>query len=104
LSNNTSLRNKQHPDSKLEIEIKQLIVSTFDLGDMTVNEINSDDLLFGGGIGLDSIDALELGLALKSKYGIRIDPSSEQIAHYFTSVSCLAKMIEEWQCQRSCFP
>ncbi len=87
------------PDSELEIELKQLIVNTFDLDELTVDDINRDGLLFGGGIGLDSIDALELGLAIKNKYGIKIDPAGNQVNHYFSSVSSLADFIEKWQNQ-----
>ncbi len=86
-------------DTALEIELKQLIVETFDLDEMTIDDLDSNDLLFSEGIGLDSIDALELGLALKNKYGIKIDPASDQVSHYFSSVSCLAELIEEKQNQ-----
>ena len=54
----------------LEQEIKELIISALDLEDITVSDIDSTAPLFNEGLGLDSIDALELGMALKKKYGV----------------------------------
>ncbi len=90
------------PDSlpykdQLEAELKRLIIETFDLVEIQADEINSYDLLFAGGIGLDSIDALELGLAIKNQYGISIDPSDKRVQQYFSSISSLAEWIAEWQ-------
>ncbi len=93
--------NNQPSDTQLEVELKQLIINTFDLDELTVDNIDSRAALFGGGIGLDSIDALELGLALKNTYGIKIDPASDQVNQYFSSVSSLANFIEQWQNQQS---
>jgi acyl carrier protein len=95
VSNNKSF------DTQLEVELKSLIINTFDLDELTVDDIDSSAALFGGGIGLDSIDALELGLALKNSYGIKIDPASDDVNQYFSSISCLAKLIEQWQNQQS---
>mgnify|MGYP003384430924 FL=1 len=77
----------------LAAEIKQLIIEALDLEDMTIDDINSDDPLFGDGLGLDSIDALELGLALKNKYQIIIDAESEDTKKHFASVSALVAFI-----------
>lgn len=90
------------PDSKpfidhLETELKQLIIDTFDLADIQLDDINSNDPLFAGGFGLDSIDALELGLAIKNQYGISIDPADTRVSQYFSSISSLASWIAEWQ-------
>lgn len=52
--------------SELKEQIKQLIISSLDLEDMTTADIQDDDALFVDGLGLDSIDALELGLAIKN--------------------------------------
>ncbi len=79
----------------LAAEIKQLIIEALDLEDMTVEDINSDEPLFGEGLGLDSIDALELGLALKNKYQITIDAESEDTKKHFASVSALVAFISE---------
>lgn len=91
--------NNKPTDTELEIELKRLIINTFDLDELTVDDIDHHAPLFGGGIGLDSIDALELGLALKNTYGIKIDPASDRVNQYFSSVSSLADLIENRQNQ-----
>ena len=77
----------------IAVEIKQLIIDALDLEDMTIEDINNDEHLFGEGLGLDSIDALELGLALKNKYQITIDAESEDTKKHFASVSALVAFI-----------
>ena len=78
----------------LEAEIKALIIDVLYLEDMTVADIDSKTLLFGGGLGLDSIDALELGLELQKKYNIKINAESEDTKTHFSSVENLAKFIQ----------
>ncbi|OXE23720.1 acyl carrier protein, partial [Vibrio parahaemolyticus] len=58
---------------QLHNDIKQLIINALNLEDLTVDDIETDAPLFGDGLGLDSIDALELGLAIKKQYNIVID-------------------------------
>ena len=77
----------------LEAELKQLIIDTFELEGVEPADIASEAPLFGGGLGLDSIDALELGMALKKKYRIHIDSGSAELAHYFASVENLAGFV-----------
>lgn len=74
-------------------EIKQLIIDSLDLEDMTVEDIDTNAPLFVDGLGLDSIDALELGMALKKKYGIEFKSNKEQNKEYFRSVETLADFI-----------
>ena len=74
-------------------EIKQLIIDSLDLEDMTVEDIDTNAPLFVHGLGLDSIDALELGMALKKKYGIEFKSNKEQNKEYFRSVETLADFI-----------
>ncbi len=93
--------NKKASDTKLEVQLKHLIINTFDLDELTVDDIDSHAALFEGGIGLDSIDALELGLALKNTFGIVIDPDLDEVNQYFSSISALAIIIEQWQNQQS---
>ena len=81
--------------SVLEQEIKELIISSLGLEDLSPEEIETDSPLFTDGLGLDSIDALELGLALSKKYQVKLDPNSEDVHEYFRSVSSLAKFIEQ---------
>ena len=80
---------------ELEVQIKQLIIDSLDLEDMSVDEIQTDDALFGDGLGLDSIDALELGLALKKKFDIKLEASSEESKKHFYSVATLAAFVQE---------
>ncbi len=80
--------------SNLELEIKQLIIDTLNLEDITVDDIITEDPLFNDGLGLDSIDALELGLAIKNKYNVLLSAENEQMREHFYSVQTLAKFIE----------
>ncbi len=79
----------------LEHEIKELIVSALDLEDITANDIDTNAPLFGTGLGLDSIDALELGMALKKKYDVNFKADKDANREYFKSVSALAAYIAE---------
>lgn len=75
-------------------EVKQLIIDELCLEDLTPADINADDALFGEGLGLDSIDALELGVAIKKKYNITLDADAEETKQHFASVTALCKLIE----------
>lgn len=77
----------------LHNEIKQLIIDALNLEDITVEEIETEAPLFGDGLGLDSIDALELGLAIKKKYNIVIDADDSNTRQHFASVANLATYI-----------
>ena len=81
--------------STLEIELKQLIIDALDLEDMEVEDIDSNEPLFVEGLGLDSIDALELGVALQKKFQVKMDSDSEANKEHFASVANLTKFIEE---------
>ncbi len=78
----------------MENEIKQLIIDSLDLEDMTVNDIDSHEPLFNEGLGLDSIDALELGLAIRKKYAVTIDSDKDDVVAIFSSVRALTQFIE----------
>jgi len=77
----------------LENEIKELIVTTLDLEDVKPEDIETNAPLFVEGLGLDSIDALELGMALKKKYNINFKSQSNENKKHFASVSSLAEFI-----------
>ncbi|BAJ04063.1 phosphopantetheine-binding protein [Shewanella violacea] len=79
---------------KLHNEIKQLIIDSLDLEDVTVDDIDSEAALFGEGLGLDSIDALELGLAIKKQFDVKIEANSDATKAHFHSVSSLASFVE----------
>ncbi|MCQ8105411.1 phosphopantetheine-binding protein [Methylomonas sp. SURF-2] len=81
----------------IEAELKRLIIDIFELENLTPGEIASDAPLFGEGLGLDSIDALELGVALKKKYNIHIDTYSSNLVEHFASVKNLAGFVVSQQ-------
>jgi acyl carrier protein len=76
-----------------EDEIKQLIIDVLQLEDITPADIDSDAPLFGDGLGLDSIDALELGVAIQKRYGITLSANSEETRRHFASVRTLGILI-----------
>ncbi|MEB6337724.1 phosphopantetheine-binding protein [Serratia rhizosphaerae] len=77
----------------LSTEIKQLIIDSLNLEGMTPDEIDTQAPLFGEGLGLDSIDALELGLALKKRYGVVLSAESDDMRQHFYSVETLAAFV-----------
>lgn len=79
---------------QLERELKQLIVSSLMLEDVTADEIEPEAALFGDGLGLDSIDALELAMAVERRFGVKIQPSDDDGPKIFASVRALAAHIE----------
>ncbi|MBE0365761.1 acyl carrier protein [Pseudoalteromonas ulvae UL12] len=83
----------------LKQEIKQLIIDSLDLEDITADDIIDDEPLFIEGLGLDSIDALELGLAIKKRYEVKIEANSEQTKQSFSSVNALAEFIQQNKAQ-----
>ncbi len=79
--------------SNTEQDLKKLIIEVLNLEDMAPDDIESAAPLFGDGLGLDSIDALELGVAIRRKYNVNLDIDSEEIREHFASVSNLARFI-----------
>jgi acyl carrier protein len=80
--------------SELTHEIKLLIIEALDLEDLTPEEIDDDAPLFVDGLGLDSIDALELGVAIKNAYNVKIDGNTEDSKKHFYSVKSLSNFIQ----------
>lgn len=80
--------------SSLEKELKQMIIESLVLEDISVEDIDSQEPLFNEGLGLDSIDALELGLAIRKKYNVRIAVGQDDVVKIFASVAALAEFIE----------
>ncbi|MBK7277036.1 MAG: acyl carrier protein [Betaproteobacteria bacterium] len=78
---------------QLEAEIKALIVSALALEDLRPEDISATDPLFVDGLGLDSIDALELGLALQKRYGVTMSADSDETRRHFHSVRTLAEFV-----------
>jgi len=83
--------------SDIKAELKQLIIECLDLEDVEPDEIVDDEPLFVEGLGLDSIDALEIGLALQKQYGIKLKADSEETRHHFRSINTLAELVESWK-------
>jgi len=79
--------------SDLSLEIKQLIIDTLGLEDISPDEIADEAALFGDGLGLDSVDALELGLAIQKHFGIKIDADASDTRAHFASVAALAAFV-----------
>ncbi|AZL76089.1 phosphopantetheine-binding protein [Pseudomonas oryziphila] len=77
----------------LNRDIKQLIIDALGLEDISVQDIDDAQTLFGEGLGLDSVDALELGLAIQKRYGIKIDADAKDTRNHFTNVATLAAFI-----------
>ena len=78
---------------KLEEELKELIVDALMLEDTSATEIDSEEPLFVEGLGLDSIDALELAMAIDKKYGVRIKADDEANKQIFANVQTLAEYV-----------
>lgn len=78
---------------ELETELKTLIIEALNLEDMNTDDIQTEEPLFGEGLGLDSIDALELGLAIKKQYNVVLDADNTETREHFASVANLAKYI-----------
>ncbi len=80
--------------SELHDEIKQMIIDCLDLEDIDADEIVDDEPLFVEGLGLDSIDALEIGLAIQKGYGIKLKSDSDDTREHFSSVNALVSLVE----------
>lgn len=80
----------------LKTKIKHLIIESLDLEDVEVADINESAALFGDddeGLNLDSIDALELGLAVKKRFDVKLDANSAETKKHFYSVDTLAEFV-----------
>ena len=79
---------------ELILELKQKIIEALNLEEMTPEEIDSDVALFGDGLGLDSIDALELIVLLEKNYGIKLANPADGKA-VFKSVRTIAEYVSQ---------
>ncbi|MBN3859661.1 acyl carrier protein [Neisseriaceae bacterium PsAf] len=80
--------------SDLSNEVKVMMIDVLSLEDITPEDIDNTVPLFGEGLGLDSIDALELAPALKKRYNIQLSADSEETKKHFESVQSLVELIE----------
>ncbi|MDO8288818.1 MAG: phosphopantetheine-binding protein [Parvibaculum sp.] len=81
--------------SGLEDRIRHLIVETLNLEGIKAEDIGLDEALFGDGLGLDSIDALEIGVEIQKAFGVKIDTQDEKLSSYFSSVRALAQFVSQ---------
>jgi len=77
----------------LEERLKKLVVESLALEDVEPEEINTEEALFVEGLGLDSIDALELALAIQEEFGVVTSPDDERNQELFYSIKSLADFI-----------
>jgi len=80
--------------SDLKRRLKELLIERLKFEDMTPDDIADAEPLFEGGLGLDSIDALEIVVMLESEFGIKVK-NEASARNYFKSVASLAQLIEE---------
>jgi len=80
--------------STLELEIANLIIDSLALEDVAPQDIEPDAALFNEGLGLDSIDALELAMAITQKYGFQLKSDDSNNAQIFSSLRNLTNHIE----------
>ena len=84
----------------LEHQIKQLIIDSLALEDITPADTGSEEPLFGDeGLGLDSVDALELGLAVQKTFGFQLDGENDNLRDNFANVKTLAEFVRSRQAQ-----
>ena len=81
--------------SPLELEVARTIVDALNLEDVRAEDIHPDEPLFREGLGLDSIDALEIALAISMRYGFQIRSGDTDSSHIFASLRSLSHHVEE---------
>ncbi len=82
---------------EIETKLKETLVSALDLEDLTPADVETDMPLFGEGLGLDSIDALELGMAVRKAFGVSFSAVPAENRRIFHSVKTLADYVAAQQ-------
>jgi acyl carrier protein len=80
--------------SPTELKMAELLVEALNLEDIEAKDIGPDELLFGDGLGLDSIDALEIALAISQEYGVQVKAEDESTREAFSTLRNLAHYVE----------
>ncbi|MDX1582552.1 MAG: phosphopantetheine-binding protein [Thermoanaerobaculia bacterium] len=80
--------------AELKNKLKELLIERLNFEDMSPEDIGDDEPLFGDGLGLDSIDALEIVVMLESEFGIKVRNESSA-REYFRTISSLADFVQE---------
>jgi acyl carrier protein len=83
---------QQTPEQR---ELAELIVSALNLEDVSAGDIDPDAPLFGDGLGLDSIDALEIALEISKRYGVQIRAEDEENRRIFSSLGSLSAHVQQ---------
>ena len=76
-------------------QLKTMLIEGLRLEDVTPDDLSSEEALFGGGLGLDSIDALEIGVMLDRQYGVKITSGDERNNQIFASLRSLAEFVAD---------
>ena len=79
--------------AELEEGVRQVILSSVEVDGLTAADLPSDAPLFGDGVGLDSIDALEIGAALRKQYQVKFKANSDENREHFRTIASLADFI-----------
>lgn len=77
-----------------ELEMAELLVEALNLEDMEPKDLAPDEVLFGEGLGLDSIDALEIALAISQRYGVQMQAEDESTHEAFTTLRTLTAFVD----------
>jgi len=77
-------------------EMKQFIIDTLGLEDLTPDAIGDEEPLFAGGLGLDSIDALELGIALRKRFKVQAQEQDPATRDHFRTASSLVAFVAQY--------
>ena len=78
------------------LDIKKLIIEVLNLEDLSPEDIGDEQPLFGEGLGLDSIDALEIGIALRKRFKVQIKAAEPNTRRYFRNVTTLSEFVNRF--------
>lgn len=78
-----------------QLELAEVLVEALNLEDITASEIDPEESLFGDGLGLDSIDALEIALAISQKYGVQMQAEDDNVRNAFATLASLSEFVEK---------
>lgn len=87
--------NNVAPQSPAEFKMAELLVDALNLEDIEAKDIDPNELLFGDGLGLDSIDALEIALAISQEYGVQVKAEDDSTREAFSTLKSLTQYIED---------
>lgn len=77
-----------------QTEMAKLLVEALNLEDINAEDIKPDESLFGDGLGLDSIDALEIALAISQQYGVQMQAEDNNTRNAFSTLASLTEFVQ----------